>query len=114
MAQVKIDKDRSYRLGKGKALDAYNERLAEHQGKTGAEMDHLHPTKGNRSFSPRRQRAQVLTEHSMQRWADIAAKITGSRVGGEPKRGTGYLRARLPHQGKRECARRVRQMAARS
>lgn len=106
MAQVKVDKDRSYRLGGGKALDAYNERLADEQGRTGAELNHLHPTKGFRSFSPLRQRAQVATEHVMQRWAIIAAKITGSRVGGEPRHGTGQKRARLPHQGARECARR--------
>lgn len=114
MAQIKIDKDRSYRLGKGKALDAYNERLADEQGRCGADLSHMHPTKGFRSFSPRRQRAQIATEHMKQRWAILGAKITGSRVGGEPQYGTGRQRARLPHQGKRECARRVRQMTAQS
>lgn len=103
MSQIHIDKDRSYRLGKGAALDAMNERFSADR-KDGEALSQIHPTKGNRSFSPARLAAQFKVEASMHGWAMRAAQMTESSVGGEPREKN--RQKYMPHQGKRECARR--------
>jgi hypothetical protein len=115
MAQIKIDKDRSYRLGKGNALDAYNDALAEdfHDDAL-PKMKQLRPTKGFLKTSRARLENPGAMEATFRGWARLAAKITGSSVGGEPRYGIGTRLARKPPTRAREMERRQRQMAARS
>lgn len=83
MAQIKVPKNRDYRVGKGKSLDEYNERLAKRaETNRGGAMQTFHPTKGMRVLSGRRLAAQQKVESSMHGWARIAARITDSRIGG--------------------------------
>ena len=108
MPQLHIDKNRSYRLGKGNALDAFNERLAENESdKTG--LVFLHATKGFRSFSPRRLAAMTMVESMMHAWAQKAAHITHSSVGGN--RQERIRPGRSDGNGAREAERRRAQAA---
>ena len=135
MAQIKVEKDRSYRLGKGAALEATNDRLSDEYyrdhrivedrlkraRKAGVtlhpshifvpHMQQLHPTKGYRALTQKRVETTNSVETAMHGWAKLAAKITGSAVGGthpDPRKRTWDK----PHHGKRECARRRRQQSA--
>jgi len=86
MAQIKVPKNRGYRVGKGKSLDEYNERLAKRaETNRGGNMQTFHPTKGMRVLSGRRLAAQQKIESSMHGWARRAAHIAGSRIGGAPQ-----------------------------
>lgn len=83
MTQVHVAKNRSYRRGKGEALDALNERLADKfHDDNQKHMVQVHPTKGFRYVSAARLKHPNAMEQHMHGWARLAARITGSSIGG--------------------------------
>ncbi|NIJ40385.1 hypothetical protein FHS78_000655 [Parvibaculum indicum] len=115
--QARVDEDghnpRSYRLGKGRALEATNDRLSEEfhlDVPPASHMCQIHPTKGFRETSRHRLENGNSVEGAMQMWAVVAARITDSSVGGVPVPVSRRKRNPMPHQGTRERARRRRRL----